>query len=208
MLSKTFSSVPDSWSYCPSTTNAVERRNRECKSDRTQQLKIAITNVYKLDKMICHKHMAAEQGTSILYRSRDFESRKKSAAARQRQRMAAINPDLSAQHGPPDRTSNFVSDVQSLKRPSTSSSSQISTTSKKLALAVDSSIVAYIPNPHPEVMGRQVKVKFQIGDSDNEEWFEGVIFTYNGMTGDYGVFFPCDGQTVDISLDSADLKLI
>ena len=57
-------------------------------------------------------------------------------------------------------------------------------------------------------MGNQVKVKFQIDDSDKEEWFDGVDVMYNGMSGDYGMFFPCDGKTVDISLDSDDLIFV
>ena len=32
MLSKTFSSAPDTWTNCPTTTNAVERKNKDCKT--------------------------------------------------------------------------------------------------------------------------------------------------------------------------------
>ena len=53
---------PDSWRKCPSTTNAVERKNKDCKTDNVQPLKLAMTSVYKLDKVQCFKHMAAEEG--------------------------------------------------------------------------------------------------------------------------------------------------
>ena len=58
MLSKTFSSVPDTWTNCP--TNAVERKNKDCKTDRPQPLKLAMINVYRIDKNVCCKHIAAE----------------------------------------------------------------------------------------------------------------------------------------------------
>ena len=93
-LSKAFSDMsPDSWRKCPSTTNAVERKNKDCKTDNVQPLKLAITSVYKLDKVQCFKHMAAEEGASVSYRSQTDEARKCRATARQKQRMKAVNPD-------------------------------------------------------------------------------------------------------------------
>ncbi len=68
MLSQVFSQVPETWSSCPATTNAVERTNGDCKSDSPQPLKLAMINVYKIDKCTCFKHIAAEQGASISYR--------------------------------------------------------------------------------------------------------------------------------------------
>ena len=46
-------------------------------------------------------------------------------------------------------------------------------------------------------MGKPVKVKFQVADS-KEEWFLGTIVSYNSMSGEYGVFFPCDKKTVRV----------
>ena len=47
MLSKAFSKMDDGvWKQCPSTTNAVERRNKDCKSDIPQCLKLAMIKVY------------------------------------------------------------------------------------------------------------------------------------------------------------------
>ena len=53
-----------------------------------------------------------------------------------------------------------------------------------------------------------MKIKFQITDTDTEETFEGVIASYNGMTGKFGVYFPSDGETVDVSLSDEDLEII
>ena len=66
MLSHVFSYVPETWKNCPTTTNAVERKNYECKTDTPQSLKLAIINVYKLDKNTCCKHIVAKNGCSIL----------------------------------------------------------------------------------------------------------------------------------------------
>ena len=52
MLSCVFSSVPETWRNCPSTTNAVERKNYESKTGHPQPLKLAMMNLYKLDKSI------------------------------------------------------------------------------------------------------------------------------------------------------------
>ena len=51
----------------------------ECKTDRHQPLKLAMINLYKLDKGTCCKHIAAENGASISYRSKDEEAHKKNA---------------------------------------------------------------------------------------------------------------------------------
>ena len=106
MMSHVFSSVPESWT---TTTNAVERKNYECKTDRPQPLKLAMINLYELDKSTCCKHIASENGASISYRSKDEEARKQNAESRRWQRAFVFNADRMAQHGPPDRSSNFRS---------------------------------------------------------------------------------------------------
>ena len=68
MLSKSFSKMDeDVWKSCPSTTNAVERRNKDCKSDTPQCLKLAMIKVYKVDKVAWLKDIAAEDGVSLSY---------------------------------------------------------------------------------------------------------------------------------------------
>lgn len=67
------------WKQCPSTTNAVERRNKDCKSDTPQCLKLAMIKVYKVDKVSGLKHIAAEDGVSLSYRSQTEEARRVAA---------------------------------------------------------------------------------------------------------------------------------
>ena len=75
-------------------------------------------------------------------------------------------------------------------------------------MSVNDSIVSLMPNAHPEVMRENVQVKFLVKEAGEEEWFDGVIVSYNGISGQYGVFFPCDGETVELSLDDHDLKFM
>ena len=51
----------------PATTNAVGRKHKDCKSDNPNSLKAAIIKVYKIDKVACLKHLAAEDGLSLSY---------------------------------------------------------------------------------------------------------------------------------------------
>ena len=68
MLSKVFSSMTTSvWNACPNTTNAVERKNKDYKTDNPKSLKLAMVKVYKLDKIACLKHIAAEACISLSY---------------------------------------------------------------------------------------------------------------------------------------------
>jgi len=51
-------------------------------------------------------------------------------------------------------------------------------------------------------------MKFLIRDTGRTQLFDGQITTYDGLTGKYSVYFPCDGKTVYIYLDDkAKLKL-
>ena len=96
MLSKSFSIMEDDiWTRCPSTTNAVERRNKDCKSDVPQSLKLAMMKVYKVDKVACLKHISAEEGAGLSYRSRTEEARRISA---DREKAEAENEISSGQN--------------------------------------------------------------------------------------------------------------
>lgn len=71
-------------------------------------LKMAILNVYNLDKSVCAKHIAAEDGVSISHRDRSETARRSAAQTRQKQRMAKVYPDdPKALKGPPDRACHF-----------------------------------------------------------------------------------------------------
>ena len=106
---------------------AVERRNADCKQKQPIPLKMAMLNIYKLDKAVCAKHFAAENGISISHRDRSETARGSAAQTRQRQRLAKNYPDdLKAQKGPPDRACHFAQgckryDVQIVKLFPTSS---------------------------------------------------------------------------------------
>jgi len=71
MLSQAFTPMqPEDWSNAPTTTNAVERQNSDSTYNVPQPLKLVMSNLYKL-KMMCCKHIAVEEGTSVSYRARD-----------------------------------------------------------------------------------------------------------------------------------------
>ena len=53
---------------------------------------------------------------------------------------------------------------------------------------MDSKKVELVPNPHQEVIGKQVRMRFEIIDSDTSEWFEGSISSYDGITQRYMVY--------------------
>ena len=96
------------WDRCPSTTNAVEHQNAECKSKQPVALQHALTDVYKLDKSVCAKHLAALDGCSVSYRDRSENARRSAAKKRQEQRLATNVPDdPTALQGPPDRACHF-----------------------------------------------------------------------------------------------------
>ena len=69
----------DIWSKCPATTNAFECKNKDCTSDTPQGIKLAMISVYKVDKVVCLKHIAAEEGVSLSYCSTSEEARRTSA---------------------------------------------------------------------------------------------------------------------------------
>ena len=66
----------------------------------------------------------------------------------------------------------------------------------------------YVPDSHPELMGKRVQMKFETNQSGSCEWFEGVISSYDGINQKYGIYFPCDKDTVFASLDDDDLDII
>ena len=41
---------------------------------------------------------------------------------------------------------------------------------------------------------KAVEMKFKV--SGKIQWFKGQITMYDGLTGKYGIYFPCDGETV------------
>lgn len=209
MLSKCFSLMEeDTWKRCPSTTNAVERRNKDCKGDTPGHLKLAMIKVYKIDKVACLKHMAAEKGVSLSYRSRTEDARRMSAAKKQQQRLNKVVPDKNLQFGPPDRNDTFAcsppSKAQKRSHNDDPCCSSIETAPKRIK--VNEKTVECIPSTNPDILGRRAKMKFDEGGED--VWYEGIISSYNVISGKYGIYFPSDDQTEEASLDDEDLEIM
>ena len=114
-----------------------------------------------MDKIACLQHIAAEFGISLLHQSQTEEARRVAAAKKSQQRMKLI-PDKIAQFSPPDCTDNFV--VSSSRRRIKLSSQECTNSCsapKRQCQRVDSSGIECIPNQHPEVMGKRVRMRFE-----------------------------------------------
>ena len=111
-------------------------------------------------------------------------------------------PDTNSDYGPPDRSCNFQETDKSKKRKATDV--DLGNPTKKRALSANQ---YFTPNPHPEVLGKDVQMKF-VDAKGKYKWYDGVIVSYNGSTKKYGIYFPCDKQTVDTHLDDEDLMFI
>jgi len=48
-------------------------------------------------------------------------------------------------------------------------------------------------------MGRKIQVKFTVTDED--QWFDGIIMSYDGASGKYGIYFPYDKETIYMLLN-------
>ncbi len=86
------------WEWCPADTNALERKNQERESRVRQTLQVAVVRLYKLDKSVCTKHMAAEDRISVTYRDMRIEARQSAAAKGKKQRAIRSDYDVSAVH--------------------------------------------------------------------------------------------------------------
>ena len=105
MLHKEFSVMADKvWDSCPSNTNAVERKNQDCKDSHPVVLRSAMINLYKLDKSVCCRYLAAKDGVCLSYGDHSVAGRKAAANLRQKQRLnKSYRSDPDAEKGPPDR---------------------------------------------------------------------------------------------------------
>ena len=50
-------------------------------------------------------------------------------------------------------------------------------------------------------------MKFDDGKGQ-EQWYEGVISSYNMITGKYSIYFPSDGLTEKASFNDEDMEII
>ena len=58
--------------------------------------------------------------------------------------------------------------------------------------------------PDMTLFGKSVEMKFKV--SGKIQWFKGQITMYDGLTGKYGIYFPCDGETVYVYPNDKDLR--
>ena len=97
--------------------------------------------VYKVDKVACLKHMTAQEGVALSYRSRSEEARRNNAISKQNQRLK-FTADPECQYGPPDRAANFP--TSSRKRATVNLPSS-STAPKRQAVNIDNKIIQCTP---------------------------------------------------------------
>ena len=145
-------------------------------SENPQGIKLAMSKVYKIDEVARLKHIAAQHKTSLSYRSRTEEAKRRAATKKQKQRYKNVCTDKSANFDPPDRSTNFSCDEASTlgKRarvPQTSGSP----TKKSKTIAIDRT-VQFIPNPRPDVLGKTVQKQFEVS---------GVSYASNGRAEQY-----------------------
>ena len=47
-----------------------------------------------------------------------------------------------------------------------------------------------------------------VNEKEQEQWYEGIISSYNVITGKYSVYFPYDRVTEEVSYDDKDMEII
>ena len=71
----------------------------------------------------------------------------------------------------------------------------------------DTAACSYKP-PNLQYMGRKLKIHFRLEDTGKIQWFDGQILNYDPSSGQYGVYFPSDHQTIYIHPDDIDVKYL
>ena len=177
MLSEVFTSMDAAvWSKCPTTTNAVERKNMDYKSDNPGSLRLAMIKVYKLDKVACLKHIAAELNVSLSYRSHSEEARLADAQRKRKQRQKTLSV-IKLQFEPPDKLSNFAPSASSSSVNETTvanstlirssrkrkvAPNNIDSSEKRRAVEVGNATLNLVPSHDPSAIGRKVKTLFDV----------------------------------------------
>ena len=62
--------------------------------------------------------------------------------------------------------------------------------------------VTYNP-PDMNFMGKTIKMKFLT--EGEEKWYNGTMTSYDGRSGKYSAYFPCDKKTVHILPNDPDI---
>ena len=138
------------------------RKHKDYTSENPQGIKLAMSKVYKIDKVACLKHIAAQHKTSLSYCLRTEEARRTAATRKQKQRCKNISTDKSANFGPPDRSTNFsCGEASTLGKRARVPHTSGSPTKKSKTIAMDRT-VEFIPNPRPDVLGKTVRMQFEV----------------------------------------------
>ena len=104
----------------------------------------------------------AQHKTSLSYRSQTEEARRTAPSKKQKQRYKNISADKSANFGPPDRSTNFsCGEASTLGKRARVPQTSGSPTKKSKTIAMDRT-VHFIPNPHPDVLGKTVQMQFEV----------------------------------------------
>ena len=61
--------------------------------------------------------------------------------------------------------------------------------------------------PNTTLFGKAVEMKFKVA-SGKTQWFKGQISNYDGLTGKYRIYFPCDGETVYVYPNDKDMRFV
>ena len=202
-----------------------KEKNLESKELTPQPLQAGMINLYKTDKAMCAKHLAALHGgySSVSYRDLSDRGRRE-ATIKRNVRRANYVVDKNGEFGPPDHSYNFDLNSQrgtkrppeqcTEKEPPKKKSSNLyrsemddfmptkKSKSKQLAkktntVTESSKTSTSFHECNKEYLGQNIKMRFKL-DNGNYEWYEGQILQFDPTSGKYGAFFPCDGQTVYI----------
>ena len=196
------------WKSCPSTSNAVERRNAECKEKLPLPLKAAMINVYNIDRATCYKHISSLRKSSVSYRSKTAEARAADTERRKKERKTKAVHDPDAQWGPPDKSSNFnqgmckVSDNQARKFES--QSIHRSDTEGEIPQAKRQCLVQSMPGT---LLGKQIEMEFDNEDGSTS-WWTGTVTKYKSASDTYMAYFADDCTTVEFSPLDEDYRLV
>ena len=97
------------WDSCPTSTNAVERKNQDSKQSQLVEIKTAFVKVYRMDKAAHLQYIAACEQVRLSYRDTTQGHEKQPAQKRMERRNKKYPQDKKALHGPPDKSTNFAS---------------------------------------------------------------------------------------------------
>ena len=203
----------DFWQLCLTTTNAVERKNAQCKESRPLPIKLALANLYRLDKAVCFKHIASLKGTSLTYQSKSAASRSSEAAHRSKERSKQWHDDTDAQHGPTDRKCNFKGKAPLKDSTNTTGRDEKGTTNDNgvvlnLPLPAKRWCVCHneITDPDMGILGKKIEMEFE--DEGTSTWWIGSVTEYDPKKNQYTAFFSSDNTTVYFNADDKDYRIL